>query len=112
MFGHKKRGNKTNIKVLITAGFQILYHMFIFDSDAENVDNHQVECDWNEGLLVISGNFGLKGVIEYPSIITVSKSELITNTFFLYINISSDWKYNDSDDIISGLLLIKTNASP
>ena len=81
-----------------------------------------MKCSWGEGLPIITGKFGLKDKLEFPSFISVTKNGSMNDSLFckyifdcilcLYPNITPEWVYHENGDIISGPVLIKTDAGP
>ena len=96
--------------------------MYIFDSKAENEDKYSQKASWVEGLPRVTGKFGCKEVMEYPSFTTVTKSDSMTDKKFcqyiktcivdLYPDISKHWNIDETGKIITGSILIKTDAGP
>ena len=121
--GSTTRGSRHTTGVYATtAAYEVLPPLFIFDTDAEKVDNYKVKCSWGEGLPVISGKFGLEDELEFPSFISVTKNGSMNDSLFceyildcilcLYPNITQEWVFDEKGGIISGPVLIKTDAGP
>ena len=114
-----------DIQLEFTRSLQLMkcYHpLLIFDKDAEKVVNYKVKCSWGEGLPLITGKFGLEDELEFPIFISVTKYGSMNDSLFckyildrilcLYPNITQKWVFDEEGGILSGPVLIKTDAGP
>ena len=106
----------------VMAAYEVIPPMYIFDSKAEKSENYSQKASWVEGLPIVTGKFGCDVVKKYPSFTTVTKSGSMIDKKFcqyietcivkLYPNLSKEWSINENGEIISGPILIKTDAGP
>ena len=82
--GSTTRGSRHATRVYATtAAYEILSPpLFIFDTDAEKVDNYKVKCSWGEGLPLITGKFGLKDELQFSNFLSVTKNGSMNDYLF------------------------------